>query len=326
MKLYPIFIPHRGCPFHCIYCNQNTFTSIESPDPDKLADDIERFIEYNPGLELEVAFYGGTFSALPEDEIERWLTFIEPFLPRLHGIRFSTRPDCLDDDQLRMFKARGVTTIELGIQSFDDGVLIASGRGYEASTAIDTCKRIQKHEIRLGIQLLPGLPADDKDTWRRSVVATIGIEPDYARLYPCVVLEGTLLAKMYRKGEFQPLSLSESVHRCAEAVIRFERNGIAVIKTGLHGDLDVGSIIAGPWHAAFGELVRAEVCIGNLPDRLQGTLCISDRDVSLLLGFDQRGLKQLKRKWNLRRIPIVIDKSFPKGMMEIMDRVPEIYW
>ncbi len=326
MKLYPVFIPHRGCPFHCIYCNQNTFSSIESPDADRLRIDIEHFIAHNPGQELEIAFYGGTFSALPESEIERWLNLIEPYLPGLHGIRFSTRPDCLDDDQLAMFKSRGVTTIELGIQSFDDSVLKAAARGYESITAIDTCKRIQNHGIRLCVQLLPGLPEDDEASWLHTIETTIEIKPDFVRIYPCVVLEGTRLAEMYRAGSFKPLSLDDAIDRCAKAIARFEQHGIPVIKTGLHGDLDTESIIAGPWHAAFGELVRSEVCIGSLPERLDGTLCISTRDVSLFLGFDRRGLKKLKRRWNLMRIPIVIDKSLPKGIMEIRNRVPEIHW
>ncbi len=326
MKLFPIFIPHRGCPFQCIYCNQNTFSSIETHDMVQLRADVKRFIAKNTGEELEIAFYGGTFSALPDDEIEAWLQFGESFSPELNGIRFSTRPDCLTEKQLSMFKERGVTTIELGVQSFEDTVLLASRRGYNAATAIDTCKRIKEHDFRLCIQLLPGLPGDSTSTWKKSIDTTIEIKPDFTRIYPCIVLEGTPLAILYRRSEFTPLSIDEAIKRCAGAWLRLEQNGIQVIKVGLHGDLDKDAIIAGPWHPAFGELVLSEVRIGSLPDKLNGTLCISDRDVSLFLGFERRGLKLLKQKWNLTRIPIVIDKSLPKGMIEIRKIIPETHW
>ncbi len=330
MKLLPVFIPHRGCPNQCIYCDQNAFSSVSPThsemDPASFKADIERFIRFNPVIPKEIAFYGGTFSALPHDEIERLLTIIEPYLPGLSGIRFSTRPDMLDREFISYVKSRGVTTIELGVQSFDDGVLLSARRGYCSIEAIETCKLVKAHGINLCIQLLPGLPDDTPDTWNRTIEQAIALQPRYSRIYPCIVLKGTQLEKSYRDGEYTPLSIESAIQWSADAFQRFTESSISVIKIGLHGDVDPNSVVAGPWHPSFGELVRAEVYLRQFPAELTGTLCVAPQDVSMLLGYNRMNLHLLKAKWNVERIPILIDKSLPKGIIDVRKILSKSFW
>jgi histone acetyltransferase (RNA polymerase elongator complex component) len=82
MKHYniPIFIPHLGCPFNCIFCNQKRIASlVPAPDPDLVLDMVQSALKSLPvlsqGREIEVAYYGGSFTALDQDLQEKYLLY-----------------------------------------------------------------------------------------------------------------------------------------------------------------------------------------------------------------------------------------------------------
>ncbi|MCD4796144.1 MAG: radical SAM protein, partial [Candidatus Cloacimonetes bacterium] len=156
MKIFPVFIPHFGCPFQCIYCNQKFITKVEKPLFDDIKKQIENFCKNNSGIEKEIAFFGGTFTSLSKDEQRKCFELVKPFETEISGIRISTRPDSINDEILSFCKENNIKTIELGIQSFDDEVLTASRRGYNAKTALNSCELVKSYNFNLGVQLMPG--------------------------------------------------------------------------------------------------------------------------------------------------------------------------
>ena len=175
------------------------------------------------------------------------------------GIRFSTRPDCLGDEVVELISKYPVRAVELGVQSLSDTVLQKSRRGYSARSVEESAKRVRDSGWALGIQMMAGLPGDTRGLFIQSMDKAIALAPDFLRIYPTLVLAGTNLADSFRKGIYTPLSLDEAVTWLTPAYAAALRAGIPVIRMGLHPDPALekpGVILAGPYHPAFGHLVR----------------------------------------------------------------------
>lgn len=268
MRLYPFFIPHAGCPHRCIFCSQRQpAAGDEQPTAVAVSATLEEWLP--PCGDGEVAFYGGTFTSLPSDLQRSYLEAVAPFIRsgRVAGIRVSTRPDAIPPGAAKGLAAGGVTTVELGCQSFSPEVLHLAGRGHDERAAANAVDRLRHAGLAVGLQLMPGLPGSDRSEAMRSLAAALALKPDFLRIYPTVVLRDTLLGQWHRQGRYRPLPLDEAVDWCAEMLWRCQRAGVPVIRLGLQAtpELDGGRAwLAGPYHPAFGQLVRSRLWLRAL--------------------------------------------------------------
>ena len=101
----PFFISHQGCTHSCIFCDQHTITGSAGilPDSDEILARIQAWRSTSGIRPLEVAFFGGTFSALPRDVQQRLLGPLQPLLAsgEVESVRISTRPDSIDRETVR---------------------------------------------------------------------------------------------------------------------------------------------------------------------------------------------------------------------------------
>jgi len=329
MKILPIFIPHLGCPFNCVYCDQHLITKTIHINPNEIAKRTEIFCRKNAAIrDKEIAFFGGTFTNLPIEKQKEFFDLTKPFLAQISGIRISTRPDFIDDNILKLCKENKVKVIELGIQSFSDDVLSASKRGYNSETAVAACNLIKKNRFKLGIQLMPGLPNFSEKSIRETVKTTIRVQPDFVRIYPTIVLKKTVLEKWYKEQKYLPLIIEKAVEIVSEMKLQFEKNKIKIIKIGLHSDIDINSIVAGPYHPAFGELINSNILLIKIIKEYKksSTLIISAKDVSLFKGFESRMLLKLKENLKLDKIPIIINSNLIKNNFFWRNVSPEKIW
>jgi histone acetyltransferase (RNA polymerase elongator complex component) len=337
--IYPIFLPHAGCPFQCVYCNQRAVTSVPSHAATPagiLSSFKEQFtrilgharVKENPG---ELAFYGGTFTALPPEVIETILESVTPLVGRgvFSGIRFSTRPDGITQNICSLLKNYPVTTIELGVQSLADEVLILSRRGYCFETVENAVVLVHKHGWQLGLQLMMGLPGDSQTRFMDSVTKAVGFRPGFVRIYPTLVLAGTLLADWYRTGAFTPLSLDEAVSWCVPAYEVLFQEQIPIARLGLHPDPELqkpGTVLAGPYHPAFGYLVRVrwwrdrvDRCVLAHHGLIQGrelTLWVADRSLSEVVGPAKSNVKYWMEMWGLKGVNVEVKTSRASSLFD----------
>ena len=210
----------------------------------------------------EIAFFGGSFTAIERSYMTSLLEAAQPFVQsgRVSGIRISTRPDCIDSDVLALLKKYGVTAIELGAQSMDNEVLAANDRGHTAEDVKKASHLIREHGFELGLQMMTGLykSTPEKDLQTAEKIAEI--KPDTVRIYPVVILRGTRLGELFQSGEYVPYSFDTAAEICADMLTLFEQNGIRVIKLGLHASETVEEdMLGGFYHPAF-----REICEGIL--------------------------------------------------------------
>ena len=327
MKIFPVFIPHQGCPYQCIYCNQHSITRSKLPDIEKIETEITAFCRKNISEEKEIAFFGGTFTSLTKSSQQKYLDIANKFKNYISGIRISTRADSIDPKVLIFCKENNVRTIELGIQSYDDEVLKKSLRGYNSETAINVCKLVKEHKFQLGIQLMPGLPGFCRRSLENSINLTKKISPHFVRIYPTIILKRTKLENWFLSGKYTPLKLNKAVEIVSCMVREFEQKGIRVIKIGLHSDIKEEDIVSGPYHRSFGELVRAEILKKNILENYKSrTLIISSSDISLFKGFNSQMLKSLKLELKLDKLPVIIDKKMEKSKFLFTEILPSEYW
>jgi histone acetyltransferase (RNA polymerase elongator complex component) len=309
--IIPIFIPHQGCPHRCIFCQQNTITNLsEKPrTPDDIRGIIESAIRsrhFYAQVPREIAFYGGTFTSLPDSSMVKMLNAVRPYLEKgiIHGIRLSTRPDSVDECKLDILESHGVSAVELGVQSMDDRILTLSNRGHASLDTVNAVKMLKERGFKVGVQLMPGLPGDSREVFMGTIDKVISLKPDMARLYPTLVISGTKLAQWYRQGKYTPMGLKETVSVCKEACMRLETSGIPVIRIGLMSSpslLKEGEIIAGPWHPSLGFMVRSAIHIEQVKPYLPAfgekkaiVLHAPHREIPLLMGYKKSGLRYME--------------------------------
>ena len=274
MAILPIFIPHAGCPHQCVFCNQKTISGQKNAAESGAREQIARWLQWlRPSLENEAAFYGGSFTALDSDLQERLLLLTDELLELgiIGSVRLSTRPDYIDDKKLELLHKHGVRLVELGVQSLDDRVLEAAGRGHTAADVVQAMKRLRAYDFKTGLQLMVGMPLQSFSSLQDTVAQVIKLQPDIARIYPLLVIKGTPLAESWAKGEFQPLSLEEAVRQSAWVYDQLTTNDIKVIRVGLQPDDELcasGNILAGPFHPSMGELVQSFLLRERLTDKL----------------------------------------------------------
>ncbi len=319
MQIFPVFLAQAGCPQQCIFCSRwQVAGGTEAAAPPAVVA-AQLAAQLPASGEGEVAFYGGSFTALEPELQEAYLAAAAAFLAagRIAGIRISTRPDAVDRATAWRLAAAGVRTVELGCQSFSDAVLVASDRGHNAAAAARAVAALRDAGLGVGLQLMPGLPGADRDEARASLATALALAPDFLRIYPTVVLAGSRLAEAWQQGTYRPLGLDAAVELCADLLLSCRRAGVPVIRLGLHGDAELDrGVLAGPYHPAFGQLVIARIwrrALHQLALQGGGPVDVSQRELSDAIGHRKSNLDYLSS----RRLPLAVhgDPDLPRGTL-----------
>ncbi|HER63603.1 MAG TPA: radical SAM protein [Desulfobacteraceae bacterium] len=336
--IIPVFIPHQGCPHTCIFCNQHRISgraagaAVTAAD---VQDTITAWLDRSPGRngdDVQVAFYGGSFTGLPGSRQQELLQAVEPFLgdDRVGSIRLSTRPDYIDGAAVAFLRNHGVATVEIGVQSLDDRVLEASCRGHKAAHTFKAVEHLRHGGMETGLQLMLGLPEQSFYSLRQTVKQAAALQPDFVRIYPVLVLRDSGLSSLHGKGMFQPLSLGKAVAQAAWMKKYFAAHGVRVVRTGLQPGRELeDSLVAGPYHPAFGELVSSRIMLQQTRKALQCSgnsdrqvLAISTSDVSIFRGVKSSNIRRLKELGLDGRYVLITDREQPRFTLRKLSTVP----
>ena len=269
-----------------------------------------------------MAFYGGSFTGLALSRQEELLDAVAPFIRQgaVHTLRLSTRPDYIDSGTLDFLRGKGVSIVELGVQSLDNRVLEASNRGHTAKQSIEAVRQLKEGGFRAGVQLMLGLPRQTTRSLMKTVRQVAGLQPDFVRIYPVLVLRGSGLAGLYEQGGFRPLTLGGAVAMAARSKRYFDDCGIRVVRMGLQPGPELEqNLLAGPYHPAFGEMVCSRLMFQQTRRLLAGvreknrvTLTINEKDQSMFRGIKSVNMKRLAGLDLADRFILQTDASQPR--------------
>lgn len=327
-KILPVFIPHLGCPYHCVFCNQNAITGQDySVTVELLKDELENagcLTDVNRDADsYELAFYGGSFTAIPEEIQRELLSVVQPYRKTgwIRSIRCSTRPDAIFSDNLEMLREFGVKTIELGCQSMEDDVLLRSGRGHTSADVVKAVRRIRDHGFQLVLQMMTGLPGSDPEKDLMTAGKLAELEPDGVRIYPTVIIRDTPLYDLWQAGKYEEHTVEDAVNICSRIVPLFQEKQIPIIRLGLNpsDDLSGGIAAGGAYHPSLGELVYSRIMRNRAETilRLRGLsgpveLHVAPSFVSKMTGNRRCNLEYLHRSFPDMVFSIVPDDQVPE--------------
>ncbi len=330
VSILPVFVPHVGCPHACVFCNQNRITGADHPADADMVREILLKAAALPrnGVKRQLAFYGGSFTAIP---VSSQLCLLEAAKNGLDagvidGVRISTRPDAIDADVLTRLRAYGVDTIELGAQSMDDEVLRVSGRGHSAEDVKRASVQVKDAGFTLILQMMTGLPGDTPGRCVETARRLIGLKPDGVRIYPTVIVKDTALYKLWQSGQYREHTVEDAVSICARLVPMFEAARIPIIRLGLNPteELSAGAAAAGAFHPALGELVKSRILLDQARKLLSGVrpgsrvvLGIGASRLSQLIGQKRTNLQTLCREFSLAELELVplTDRAAPLQLL-----------
>lgn len=313
LSILPVFLPNRGCPLRCVFCDQS-ITAGSAPTwltPLTLPDWVEACCMQScqdpnspPPPRRELALFGATFTGMSLADQQAWLEAAAVLKERelIESVRISTRPDHMDVATVQRLKQNGVTTVELGVQSLSTPVLHLCRREYDEGVVEQAFVQLRNAGIRVVAQLMPYLPGAMLEDDLYSVTRLVHWNPVAIRLFPTLVLRGTTLEEWYHQGVYVAAGIGEAAVRCADMMQIALTHGVSVLRVGMQdSDSLRASLVAGPHHPAFGELAWA--CLAaSLLNRVVQELApvappaftVSTRSASLMLGHAGFGKRRLE--------------------------------
>ncbi|MCK5781705.1 MAG: radical SAM protein [Flavobacteriales bacterium] len=306
----PIFIPELACPHQCVFCNQEKISGTdEAPKPEEISGIIDTWLSTidTEISHVELAFFGGSFTGIPVNLQEEYLKEVLPYIEsgEIKGIRLSTRPDYINQDILDLLKKYGVTSIELGAQSLDKFVLKMAGRGHSTEDVKIAAKLINENGFELGLQMMLGLPFDTKEKSIYTAKKIIELGAKTTRIYPTLVIDGTALGKQYKEGTYKAICLEDAIDWTKDIIMLFEDAKVTVLRTGLHPSEefeDDKSLLAGPYHPSFKEMVMTEVWkdkLSNLmTDENDLRIFVNPSQVNFAVGYKAKNKTELLKTHN----------------------------
>ena len=340
----PVFVPHLGCPNDCVFCNQKSISgqkkNITKEDAKKIIDEFLEEIKDREG-EKEIAFFGGSFTAIEESKQEELLKLAYEYVKegKVGSIRISTRPDYINKEILKRLKKYNVKTIELGVQSSNNYILQKAGIGHTFEDVKKASKLIRRKGFVLGHQMMIGLPESTRQDEIKTAKDLIKLKPKMVRIYPVLVLKGTKLEKDYQDEKYKALTVVQAVEISKELVRMFDDKDIDIIRVGLQNTDEItdpsvkgSEVVAGPYHPAFRQLVEANLWYDDILKRIKEMntkvkkvkIIINPKDVNNVVGHKRENIKKLKDVYELDLI-IEQDEKMKEGKfkLEILEKYPE---
>ena len=158
--------------------------------------------------------------AKPEGDLEKAKRKNEKAKARCVGLTIETRPDFSKREHILEMLRYGATKVELGVQSVYDDVLNLIRRGHSVADSIEATKLLKDSAFKVGYHVMPGLPGSsfDRDIEMfKKLFSNENFKPDYLKIYPTLVVEGTELYEWWKAGEYRPYTTEEVVELIARA-------------------------------------------------------------------------------------------------------------
>ena len=237
---------------------------------------MNEFDPENPPEPTEGESFAQPEAAVTERDLDAVIRANETAAVRNVATTFETKPDWVGPEQIDRMLELGVTKVEIGVQTTFEGIHREMHRGHGVQDAIDAGRRLRDAGFKVGFHLMPGQPGTSVAMARedaRRLFADSNWRPDYLKIYPTLVVRGTRIYDMWRRGEFDPLSNDQAAELVADVkadlpkYVRLQR---------VQRDIPADFIDAGVWKSNLRQLAR-----DRLHERGESCDCIRCREVGM---------------------------------------------
>jgi elongator complex protein 3 len=280
------------CPGTCIYCPKGTnapqsYTGLEPAIQRGIRNDYDPFLQAKDRLKqykltghstdkIEVIILGGTFLAL-DKEYQEWFTkrildalnekesesleeaqrLNEAAKHRCVGLTLETRADYSFEEHINQMLNLGITRVEIGIQSVYNDALKKVRRGHTVEDVVKATQLAKDSCLKCSFHVMPGLFVDFKKDLEQFKILfqDSRFRPDSLKIYPTLIVKGTGLYDMWKKGEYIPLSTEEGV-KLISKTMGYIPKYCRIIR--VQRDIPSNKIIAGIKKSNLRELVEKE--------------------------------------------------------------------
>jgi histone acetyltransferase (RNA polymerase elongator complex component) len=265
---------------------------------------------------VEVGLFGGNIFGVEPGALRKLFSQFDAHEQRISNFRISTKPVPLRRETIDILKAHRVTVIELGIPTFNNGILALLNRRHTASDLVDACHLLVDEGFEVALQVMVGLPHETFHDVQVAAEEIVRLKPRYLRIYPLVVLAGTPLQTMYEQRAYTPASFEEVVKRALFLYLRAMKHGIKTVKMGLtENEVLARKIIGGYHHPAFGYVVKASAFYWAILAKSRllrpggvTTVLLNGRDIPHLTGYRRSNIEKLAAhgfpiRWEKEEVP-----------------------
>lgn len=319
-KNIPFFIPHSGCKNNCVFCSQTKITGFSLPEDDmlseaaRLKETVDEALEYMDGADAQIGFFGGSFTGIERERMLLLLKTAYEYVKnnKVMGIRLSTRPDYIDTEILDVLESYGVTDIELGLQSTDEAVLKACGRGHGREVCFESAALVVERGFGFGGQMMIGLPCSDYEKELQTARDIVSMGASSARIYPTVVFKGTPLYDMAVNGSYTPITNEQGAERAAGCLRIFRDAKVDILRIGLHASEELMAAPFGANHPAMGELVYSHLAYDDIKRLLKDKqtagkvfkIYVPQNRVSVVSGQNGNNKQRFIKEYGFRNVKI----------------------
>lgn len=208
MEPHSIYLHIPFCRYRCSYCDFNTYTGFDELIPvyiQALCAEI-RFARQSVGKKIPVFSIflgGGTPTLLPVAGLARIFEVLNKEFDLVEGIEVSieANPEELSFNYLQSLHEIGINRISLGAQSAEPGDLQLLNRQHDFSQVAAVVKLIRKAGFEnLNLDLIFGIPNQSFDSWKRSLISALELQPEHLSLYALTIEPGTPMADWVKRG------------------------------------------------------------------------------------------------------------------------------
>ncbi len=238
---------------------------------------LEAMNDYDTASEPEPA-QGESFAQDPADYEFRYLEDVitenETADVRNVATTFETKPDWCGPEQVDRMLGLGGTKVEVGVQTTYERINREMHRGHGVQASIDANRRLRDAGFKVGFHMMPGQPGMSKEMCVedfRRLFERPEWRPDYLKIYPTLVVEGTAVYDWWHRDEFDPLGNEEAadlVARVKTMIPRYTR------LQRVQRDIPADFIEGGVWKSNLRQLARE-----RLAERGGTCECIRCREV-----------------------------------------------
>ena len=261
----------------CIYCNAQGSGTGASGRGIGLKEQIEEQMQAMKRRYKAQAFiaYFQSFSNThaPLDELKSIFDTILPY-PEIKGLAIGTRPDCIDEDKLKLIESytpERLIWMEYGLQSGNDETLLRINRGHDVRTFIDAVMLTSRFNLRQCAHVIIGLPGEGMDDYLSTARLISSLPITDIKLHLLYVVKGTPLEEMYRMGEYTPLSQKEYAQAVAQFIAHLRKD---IVIQRITGDPHADELVEPKWALEKGKVRQAihqELASSNI---IQGCMVI----------------------------------------------------